>query len=131
MQTDDRDAQTYQIIGAAMEVHRELGCGFSEPVYYEPFEIELVARDVPFQRNVELPIVYKGRRIKKTYCADYICFGEVVVEIKALSLIGAIEEAQLINYIRAAGVERGLLLNFGARSLQYKRRVWRYEFAKR
>jgi GxxExxY protein len=126
MQTIEPDPQTYQIIGAAMEVHRELGCGFSEPVYYEPFEIEMQARQIRFERDVELPIIYKGRRMRKTYRVDYICFGAVVVEIKALSIIGAMEEAQLINYMRAAEQERGLLINFGTRSLQYKRRVWQY-----
>lgn len=131
MQTIEPDPQTYQIIGAAMEVHRELGCGFSEPVYYEPFEIEMHARQIRFERDVELPIVYKGRRMRKTYRVDYICFGAVVVEIKALSMIGAMEEAQLINYMRAAEQERGLLINFGTRSLQYKRRVWRYGIERR
>jgi GxxExxY protein len=124
--TDDRDPQTYEIIGAAMEVHSLLGCGFLEPVYFEPFEIELSARNIPFARQVSLPISYKGVRLKKRYVADYICYGEIVVELKALATLGPNEEAQLINYLRAADKERGLLLNFGGRSLQYKRRVWRF-----
>jgi GxxExxY protein len=123
---NENDPQTYEIIGAAMEVHRELGCGFSEPVYYEPFEFELRARRVPFRSAVELPIFYKGNRLRKRYRVDYVCYDAVVVELKALSMIGSIEEAQLINYMRAADKDRGLLLNFGGRSLQYKRRVWRY-----
>ena len=125
--TNERDPQTYDIIGAAMEVHREMGCGFSEPVYYQPFEIELAARRVPFARDVELPIIYKGQRMRKTYRADYICYDAVVVELKALSMIGSSEEAQLINYMRAANKTRGLLINFGTRSLQYKRRVWGFD----
>ena len=72
-------------------LERELGCGFSELVYYEPFEIELTARRVPFQRNVELPIIYKGKRMRRTYRVDYICYGAVVVELKALSMIGSLE----------------------------------------
>jgi GxxExxY protein len=127
MQTNERDPQTYLILGAAMAVHSELGCGFSEPVYYEPFEMELHEREVPFERNAVLPIIYKGRRLKKTYRADYLCFGSIVVELKALGMIGGLEEAQLINYIRAANVQRGLLINFGARTLQYKRRVWNFK----
>jgi GxxExxY protein len=127
--TDQRDPQTYAIIGAAMEVHRVLGCGFLELAYYEPFEIELAARHVPFQRDVELPIIYKGKRMRRTYRVDYICYDDVVVEIKALSMLGSIEEAQLINYIRVANKERGLLLNFGTRSLQYRRFVWRPQTA--
>jgi GxxExxY protein len=124
MPVDTRDPQTYAIIGAAMEVHRHLGCGFSEPVYYEPFEFELSARGIPFRGNVELPIVYKGYRMRKTYRADYICYAEIVVELEALATVGALEEAQLINNMRAAHCARGLLLNFGGRSLQYKRRVF-------
>jgi GxxExxY protein len=127
----DGDPQTYSIIGAAMDVHNALGCGFLEPVYFEPFEIELMARRIPFQRHVQLPILYKNRLLRKTYCADYICYGEVIVELKALASIGSLEEAQLINYLRAARLERGLLINFGARSLQYKRRVWQYNHAPR
>ena len=127
MHTSDGDAQTYAIIGAAMDVHNALGRGFLEPVYFEPFEIELMARRIPFQREVRLPISYKGRVLRKTYCADYICYGEIVVELKALASIGPLEEAQLINYLRAARRQRGLLINFGARSLQYKRRVWDYQ----
>ena len=123
MNSSERDPQTYAIIGAAMDVHRELGCGFLEPVYFEPFEIELAARQVPFQRDVVLPITYKGRRLKKTYRVDYVCFGEVIVELKALASIGPLEEAQLINYLRAKKAERGLLINFGAGSLQVKRFV--------
>lgn len=118
------DPQTYEIIGAAMEVHSVLGCGFSETVYYQPFEIELAAPHVPFERDVELPIIYKGRRMRRTYRADYICYAGVVVELKALSMLGSIEEAQLLNYMRAAHITRGLVINFGARSLQYKRRIW-------
>ena len=124
MTTDPRDPQTYAIIGAAMEVHRELGCGFLEPVYREPLAIELRAREVPFEREVGLPIVYKGQRLPLGYRADFICFGEVLVELKALGQIGAVEDAQVINYLRAARLERGLLINFGARSLQYRRLVW-------
>jgi GxxExxY protein len=124
---NDNDPQTYAIIGAAMEVHRELGCGYLEPVYLEPFESELHERRIPYAREVRLPIFYKGRLLKKTYRVDFICYDEVVVELKALHTLGPIEEAQLINYLRASDKPRGLLINFGARSLQFKRRVWRFE----
>jgi GxxExxY protein len=127
MENEARDPQTYAIIGAAMEVHRELGCGYLEPVYVEAFEIELRIRRVPYRREVSLPITYKGQLLRKFYRADFICFDEVLVELKALQAVGPVEEAQLINYLCAAKLARGLLLNFGTRSLQYKRRVWRYE----
>ena len=80
-------------------------------------------RDIPFQRQVELPIFYKGTRLETSYKADLVCFGEVIVELKALAEIGGIEEAQVINYLKATGIKVGLLLNFGSRSLQYKRYV--------
>jgi GxxExxY protein len=124
MTIDNRDPQTYAIIGAAMEVHRELGCGFREPVYREPFAIELQARGIPFEREVKLPITYKGQRMPLEYQADFICCGEVLVELKALTQLGALEDSQVINYLRAADLQRGLLINFGARSLQYRRLIW-------
>lgn len=126
MENDHRDPQTYAIIGAAMEVHRELGCGYLEPVYVEALEIELRIRRIPYMREVSLPITYKGQVLKKFYRVDFICHDDVLVELKALHALGPIEEAQLINYLCASKRQRGLLLNFGTRSLQYKRRVWQY-----
>jgi GxxExxY protein len=120
----DSDQQTYQIIGAAMAVHTELGCGFLEAVYSEPFGIELAARRIPFESNVKCPIVYKGRTLAVYYRVDFICYGEIIVELKALSGIGPLEVAQAINYLRASNRTRALILNFGARSLQYTRVIW-------
>ena len=117
----ERDHRTYAIIGASMEVHRQLGCGFLEPVYQEALEIEFRCRQIPFLREVELPIIYKGQALSKSYCADFICFGSVVVELKALSMMGGTEAAQVINYPKATGHEIGLLINFGVRSLEHRR----------
>jgi GxxExxY protein len=117
----NKDPRTYALIGAAMEVHRELGCGFLEPVYHEAYAIELTAKSVPHRQEVELPVFYKGQRLKTAYRADFICFDSIIVEIKALGCLGRVEEAQIINYLKATGFEVGLLLNFGAASLEYRR----------
>jgi GxxExxY protein len=119
-----RDDQTYEIIGAAMAVHRELGCGFLERVYHEALATELLSREIPFRREVKFGVVYKGRLLPLTYLVDFICYEDIVVEIKALAAIGPNERAQAINYLRVSGYKRGLLLNFGARSLQFQRFVW-------
>ncbi len=124
MMQDERDPRTYAIIGAAMEVHRTLGHGFLEPVYQEALAIELELQNIPHQREVGLPIRYKDRVLSTGYRADFIYFNrEVLVEIKALSELSSSWEAQVINYLKATGIEVGLLINFGVPSLQYKRLV--------
>jgi GxxExxY protein len=106
-----------------MEVHRQLGCGFLEPVYQEALAMELMTRDIPFVREVKLNLAYKGQPLQTRYCPDFICFNSVVVELKALARMSETEEAQVINYLKATGREVGLLLNFGARSLEHRRFV--------
>jgi GxxExxY protein len=119
----ENDPRTFAIIGAAMEVHKQLGCGFLEAVYQEALALEFVGRNISFKREVCLPIQYKGRLLATAYCADFICFDSVVVELKALAHMSGTEEAQVINYLKATGYEVGLLLNFGGRSLQHRRMV--------
>lgn len=118
---DKRDPETYQIIGAAMVVHRELGFGFLEDVYHEALMIEFEIQKIPFLHEVELPVFYKGRPLKKTYRVDFVCFDTIIVELKALPQITGREKAQVINYLKAANFGRGLILNFGAESLHYER----------
>jgi GxxExxY protein len=115
------DPRTYAIIGAAMEVHRVLGCGFLEPVYQKALAVEFSKRRILYLRETSFPVYYKEVELNVPYRPDFICFDNVVVELKALARIGGIEESQVINYLKVTGYEVGLLLNFGARSLEYRR----------
>ena len=124
MDSEEKDPQTRAVIGAAIEVHRALGPGFLEPVYQEALALELADRGVPFERERELPVDYKGRRLACSYRADFVCFKSIIVELKALSGLGGVEQAQVINYLKATGLRRGLLFNFGASRLEIKRLVF-------
>ncbi len=123
MKNDGRDAQTYQILGAAFEVHRHLRNGFLESVYHDALAIELGERDIPFVREAALDVQYKGRPLQSQFRADFICFGSVILELKALSRLMPQHEAQVINYLKTTGITRGLLLNFGTPELQHRRLV--------
>jgi GxxExxY protein len=118
------DPETYAIIGAAMAVHTELGCGFLEAVYRDALVVEFSERGLSFQLEVALPITYKGVHLTPRYRVDFVCFGTVLVEVKATSALSSLDHAQIINYLKASGRNRALLLNFGARSLEHRRVVW-------
>ena len=118
-----RDPRTYAIIGAAMEVHRLLGCGFLKSVYQEAFAFELENCKIPFTRELRFPVTYKGRQLTCQYRPDFICFESVIVELKALSQLTTVEASQLINYLKVTGYHTGLLLNFGRKSLEQRRFV--------
>ena len=114
---------SYKIIGACFEVHKQLGCGFLEPVYQEALELEFVEQGIPYEREKLLKISYKGKTLTKEYIADFICYDKIVIELKALSKLTSDHEAQLLNYLKATGFELGLLINFGTKKLEHKRIV--------
>lgn len=119
----EKDARTHAIIGAALEVHRILGPGFLEAVYHEALRKELGLRNIPFRMQCEIPVFYKGDKLSTTYRADFLCFDSVILELKAIRQLTVIEEAQVLNYLKASGLRVALLFNFGAPSLQQKRFV--------
>ncbi len=115
------------MIGAALEVHRVLGPGFLENVYQDAFAQESRERHLPFEREVAIRVTFKGHVLPSFYRVDFVCFGEVLVELKASAEIRPIDQAQMINYLKATGFKRGLILNFGRRSLEWKRLVFSAE----
>jgi GxxExxY protein len=116
--------EVYQVVGAAIEVHRELGHGFLEAVYQEALEIELKAQSIPFESQKILKVQYKGNVLNKGYSADLVCFGQLLVELKALKKLSGEEESQVLNYLKACGLRVGVLINFGSRGrLEWKRFV--------
>jgi GxxExxY protein len=119
----ERDPQTYQIIGAAMDVHRKLGYGYLEAAYGRALAVELGRRGIPFRQEVEVPLLYEGRPLGVPFRVDFTCWDKVVVEIKALPCLGRKERNQLVHYLRGGGFPTGLLLNFGSTSLEFQRVV--------
>jgi len=115
--------ECYNIVGACMAVHRELGHGFLEPVYQEALALELTRSSIPFEREKDLSIIYKGVELKSYYKADFICYDQIILELKALDALSNDHVSQLMNYLKATDLKVGLLANFGAPSLQYKRYV--------
>ena len=114
---------TGEILGVAMEVHRELGCGFLEALYQEAFEHELKSKQIDFVPQKPHRVAYKDIILRHPYIPDLIVEGKVVVDLKAIREIGAIEEAQMINYLKITKLQVGLIINFGCRSLEWKRLV--------
>lgn len=115
------EEQTRAIINACMEVHNELGNGFLEPIYQEALEKEFQLQKIPYEREKKLQIKYKGILLNKEYYADFFCFGNIVVELKAVSSLAKEHKSQVINYLKALNKEVGLLVNFGTSSLKWER----------
>ena len=123
MQGFQSDPETFQIIGAAMEVHRRLQRGLFEGFYCDALAIEFSLRGIPFEAQRAIQLEYKGRALKRPHHLDFVCFTNVVVEVKAVSALTPKDEAQLLNYLAMTKMKRGLLMNFGAKSLEHKRMV--------
>lgn len=117
------EEESYAIIGAAMDVYYRLGSGFLEPVYQEALALEFGLRQVPFTAQVKLPIRYKDFVLKKKYRADFVCFGRIIVEIKAESALTGVDWAQVMNYMKASQFRVGLLFNFGSERTLEKKRI--------
>ena len=116
--------ESYDIVGAAMEVYNQLGCGFLEAVYQEALEKELKLRGIPFKREKELVIYYKGEPLKQIYKADFVCYNQIIVELKAVSSLDKAHRSQVYNYLHATDYKLGILLNFGySAHLEYERIV--------
>lgn len=109
--------ESYKIIGALYEVHKNLGCGFLEKVYQESLEKEFKLRNIPFEREKAFKIKYKGEELHQEYIADFVCYGKIIVELKAVDAITSIHKAQVINYLKATDLKLGILVNFGEESL--------------
>ena len=106
--------ESYKIVGAAFKVYNNLGHGFLEAVYQEALEIELQRQGIPYEREKVLKIQYDGVELKQTYKADFVCFGKIIVELKAVSALDDAHRSQVYNYLHATGHQLGLLLNFGS-----------------
>ena len=115
--------ESYKIVGAAFKVYNELGSGFLEAVYQEALEIEFQRQGIPYEREKELEIQYAGVELKQTYKADFVCFGKIIVELKAVSELIDAHRSQVYNYLHATGYKLGLLLNFGCSDELEKERI--------
>jgi len=115
--------ESYKVVGAAFKVYNALGHGFLEAVYQEALEIEFQRQGIPYEREKELKIKYEGVELKQTYKADFVCFGKIIVELKAVNALDDAHRSQVYNYLHATGYKLGLLLNFGNSDELEKERI--------
>ena len=118
--------ESYNVIGACMNVHKELGCGFLEPIYQEALEYEFKLSNIPFEREKHLAVRYRDITLSKYYIADFICYDKIVLELKALSEINNDHKSQIINYLKMTNMQLGIIINFGKDSLDYERVINKY-----
>lgn len=105
--------ESYKIRGALFAVHNELGCGFLERVYQDALEVEFRLRNIPYEREKSIQVMYKGHPLGEPYRADFVCYGKIIVELKAVEELTSTHRAQVLNYLHATKMKLGLLVNFG------------------
>ena len=115
------EEETGKILKACMNVFNELGNGFLEAVYQEALAVEFGLMGIPFEREKKITIEYKGVQLNKEYYADFVCYGHIIVELKAVTTLVTACKAQVLNYLKATKNEVGLLVNFGGASLKWER----------
>lgn len=113
--------ESYAIRGAMFVVHKELGCGFLERAYQDALEFEFQERGIPYEREKEIQIMYKGKPLGEPYRADFVCYGKIIVELKAVGTLESVHRSQVINYLKATGMKLGILVNFGEEFLSPER----------
>ncbi len=113
--------ESYKIIGACMEVHNELGKGFNEIVYKDALEIEFQLQEIPYSREIMFDVFYKGHMLKRKYCADFVVYDNIILEVKAIGSLDSGNIKQTLNYLAVTKIQLGLLVNFGEDKLKYQR----------
>jgi GxxExxY protein len=119
-----QNEESFQIIGVCMEVHNQLGSGFSEIVYKDAIELEFHERNIPFEREQKFNVNYKGAILPHSFYADFVVFETVILEVKAVSELSESFYGQTINYLKVSGNQLALIMNFGQNRLDYKRVVY-------
>ena len=113
--------ESYEIVGAIIAVHKELGCGYLERVYQDALEYEFKMRKIPHEREKSIQVMYKGHPLGEQYRADFVCYGKIIVELKAVEELSSIHRAQVLNYLKATGFRLGILVNFGEQMARIER----------
>ena len=116
-------AETYKILGACINVHKQLGNGFSESVYREALAMELQKAEIPFEQEKKLPVFYEGKPLNSHFTADFVCFDTIILNIKSLGFIPQPLKQEVLKFLKATNLEIGYLVNFGEKSLTWKRYI--------
>lgn len=117
------EEETYKVIGACIKVHKNLGNGFNEAIYQEALEKELKQAEIPFERKKKISIYYDGEKLENYFTSDFLCYGKIILEIKAVDFLDDNMRLQVIKYLKSTNVEVGLLINFGEKNLKWKRLI--------